>query len=176
MTHSTRVQMKIGDAEFIAEGSEESVNRQYQLFLNALAARGAAPAAAPMSDDPPPPPPPPPGNGANGATVPATILHHAFITNANGISLRALPTTDDSVTDTILMLLYGYRVLNERLDVSAGDLTEAVRASGIQTTRIDRIIGRSTLIRRAGSKRGTRYSLNNLGITRAQTLLREMYA
>lgn len=171
MSQPTKVQMKIGDAEFNAEGSEELVNRQFQMFLDALASRGQQP----TKDLPPPPPPPPGGGSGNGDQLPPEVIHQAFIVNGQDISLRALPGGDDPITDALIMLLYGYRHLNERLDVSAGELTEAVRASGIPTTRIDRIIGRSAHMRRAGSKRGTRYSLNNQGVARAELVLREMY-
>lgn len=76
----------------------------------------------------------------------------------------------------MLIIMYGYRILGEQQDITAVTLAESMRQSGLQIDRLDRIVMvYREFIRRGGAKRGTRYSLNNLGVTRAETILRDMY-
>ncbi|MCE9594991.1 MAG: hypothetical protein K8S98_12450 [Planctomycetes bacterium] len=184
---ASRLSVKIGNAEFSAEGPESAVNSQYERWLAAVAAQMAAAAVAP------PPPPAAPvvapqnqaqnpakgadpaaagGNGAQGAAN--ELLARIFRAHEDGsVSLLARPA---SVGESILLAIYGYTKLRGQGTVTTVTLMKGLRATGVAVMRIDRELGalEGPEITRAGFKRGTRYGLTNQGIKHAEELMQAL--
>ena len=159
-----KLHVKIGDAVFEAEGPKDTVEAQFQLFLEL--ARNAPP--------PPPSPIEPPAPQTR-ETLTDEESRQLFDDEGELISLHVLPPTENRQRDTLLLLLWGYRVLKRQVAVTAGELIHAARQSGLKLDRIDRILNASTeYVRSGGAKKGKRYSLNNQGINHAAQLARSM--
>lgn len=162
-------------AEFSAEGPEAIVKEAFEAFL---AARKESP---PKREEPSPAKPDEQNASASRAPVadavaaPAVspeLINRVFLTQGENISLRALPNGTNREADTLLLLLYGFRVLKGQMDVTSSRLAICARQSGIQMDRVDRIIGvHEQYVTKAGMRKGTKYGLNNPGIKQAEGLL-----
>jgi hypothetical protein len=164
-----KLHVKIGTSEFNAEGTEAAVQAQYASFLEAIRTQPAGAQVKPPGKEEEEVPPPPEIN--------PDLLARAYVNDGKGaISLRVLPKTEDVEGDAILLLIYGFRVLANMESVLAGPLTDAARTSGLNLARVDRSVGTNNqYIQKGGSKRGSRYALNNPGIQRAQSLLKGLF-
>ena len=166
-----KLHVKIGQAEFNAEGSEETVRQDYDKFLSALSATHTSARSQEQSsrDNGP--------DGSEASGIDNFSLHRAFRKDRRGIvSLRVRPNTPNRIADSLLMILYGFRILRGQDDVPVIQLMEAAKQSGAQVERIDRAIApHKDLVTRGGAKRGGRYGLNNPGVARAEELLRQMF-
>jgi hypothetical protein len=172
-----KVRIKIGDAEFEAEGSEESVKQQYADFLGALENRRAAP--------------PPPVNpaaqkqqaatGENASTtvssLDADLLNKVFKLDGDLVSLHFLPRGDNVRADALMLLLYGYATLKNQAMVLGTQLVRAANQSGLGLDRVDRSLESyesQNMVLRGGVRKGTKYGLNNPGKIRAEELLKAL--
>lgn len=172
MGSAYKLHVKIGQSEFTAEGTEESVKQDYERFLAALSIVPSP--ARPLTENLQIQP------GRSEITTPdlePTVLQRAFTEDQQGIvSLRVRPSTPNRVADALLLILYGFRFLRSQHDVPVIQLMEAARQSGVGIDRIDRAIApHRELITYGGTRRGGRYGLNNPGVIMAETLLREMF-
>lgn len=164
-----RLKIKIGGSEFEAEGSESSVQAQYQAFLAALASSPAPAhesqvASPPDERKPPADQPTPPG-----------LMERTFLRDGDGLSLNMLPSTERRNADTILLLMWGYSVVLGRPTVTGVELMEAAKQSGLRIDRIDRVVApNAAYYNRGGSGKGTKYTINNQGKARCRELLAEM--
>jgi hypothetical protein len=169
MTGPHKVRIKIGDAEFEAEGSEESVKQQYADFLAALAVAG--PQKAPKADGAK-------GNNQQDAAEPdKSALTRLFQVDGDLVSLKFLPKTETATPDALMLLLLGYALLKNQEMVLGTQLTRAARQSGLaKIERVDRAFGKygDDFLQRGGAKKGTRYGLNNQGTNKAKELLAMM--
>lgn len=179
--------MKIGAAEFEAEGSPDSVKEQLMLFVElvgkhldakafpVIPAAAAVPngskavPAAPtgltvvLSDDPQP--------------ITDEVLARVFRRDEDAVSLLALPKTEQPEGDALLVLLYAFQRLLSKPNVTAVTLMQAARQSGVTAGRADVALkSKSDLVMAAGVRRGRRYSLNNRGYVHAEGLIRKMIA
>jgi len=177
MSDTHKLRIRIGDAEFEAEGSESSVKAQYDAFLQALAAQGAAEARAPAA----------PGSAPkdhieqNGepdesAGVDEALIEKAYLLGKDGlVSLKYLPKSDQREADALLLILFGYTTLKQADAVLGTQLTRAARQSGISIDRVDRALAKhDTLLLKGGARKGVKYSLNNQGRVKAQEMLKQM--
>ncbi len=168
-----RIKARLGDYEFDAEGDRELVSKQYDQFISTISAIFQAPKPAVQST----------AHSSNGYIQAAKppdnpiedgILKRVFRQD-DGLSLLAMPRTDNAEADALLVILYGFLKLENERAVTGLSLMKAAKQSGINVDRIDRTIdARGGLIQAAGNKRGRRYSLNNRGIAEAERLVREM--
>jgi len=164
------LKVKVGDAEFEASGAREAVQDQYALWLELVrGTRDEKPAVVKKDQAV--------AGGDEVEEISQSVLNRVFVTGPDDmISLRALPRGENAESDALLMLLYGYLVLRNAHDVSALNLIQAARQSGLQINRLDRTISTSAQhVQRGGARRGTRYSLNNAGIAHARRLVQELY-
>lgn len=168
-----RLKIKIGDAEFEAEGPTDLVRGQYEQFLEVVRLTAAS---APQR------------SVENKASVDAAnrgekerqsgdvsdeVLARTFQRSGDAVSLLSLPRTEEASADALVALLYGFHRLLSRQNVTGSALMSAARQSGLNLTRIDREIdARTDLLMVAGTKRGRRYGLNNRGIRYAEDLVR----
>lgn len=187
-----KVHIKLGQAEFSAEGPEGTVKQQLADFLE-LAPRyaeqrnGAAghlnghangkatgkageviPPADDLSDDP---------NGE--VMLSPTLAKRLFAENKDGmISLRVLPNgnSEDKVGDALFLLLFGHLALKSQSEVKASILLAAAKQSGVNLLRVDHSLDRyDHLVTRGGIRRGSRYALTNPGIEYARSVAEKMF-
>lgn len=175
MVEQYKLQVKLGAAEFTAEGPEKSVKEQFALFLELVRASPPAVSIAPSSAN---------GSHPVGQTPTTMPFPEAGMANLNrvfardesgGVSLRILPRTERRESDALMLLLYGFRKLGNQEDVGSGALMAAVRQSGLQLERVDHAIFiYRSLITEGGYRRGKRYGLNNQGVNHAEQLIAGM--
>lgn len=178
MTDPHRIKIKINGAEFEAEGSSEDVKAQYQAFIDLMKMQ---PAAAPE-------PKKNPGDEVplkeTGAGIPGgdsglsdELLARVFQVSKDGVvSLRVLPKSAQRDADALLLLVYGYKRLKNADNIFGTQLMKAAKFSGIQVDRIDRSFGSNgQYLIRGGRKRSANYTLNNLGISAAEDMVKMIF-
>ncbi|HYI47113.1 MAG TPA: hypothetical protein VEX35_01495 [Allosphingosinicella sp.] len=179
MSDPHKVTIKIGDAEFSAEGDKETVAKQFEAFLAALAIapRASAPAkpAEDLATDA--------GNNGSETTdaidndADSAMLKKAFQVAKQVVSLKYLPRTSQKEADALLLLLYGYAALKGEEQVLGTQLINAARISGVNLDRIDRTIAKhDSLLLRGGARKGMKYGLNNQGKLKAKEMLTALFA
>jgi hypothetical protein len=155
-----RIKIKLGDAEFEAEGAEDKVQAQYDQFLAALERAGTKLPQKPAAP------------GLSGPQQPPDDAHLARLfelRNDGAISLRVRPEGLDAA-DIVAILLYGYLKLKNEESVLATQLLKSSRVSGLGLDRIDRAAESymPRYIMRGGQRKGTSYTLTTQGITKAE--------
>jgi hypothetical protein len=192
-----KVFARFGNAVFKAEGPQEAVKDQFDLFMGVLGSKLEAvqsngsnghqkkKPAERIVDDPDLPEghheqfdedEASPQNGEAG-TIPKELIERAYRIDGNALSLRVLPQTKDRDADALLLLVYGYHALREQKEVGATQLTASARQSGVMLSRIDRTLAKmKSFVMRGGHGKGTRYQIANPGIVKAEKMLREMFA
>ena len=168
MSTPCKLHIKIGSAEFLAEGPEATVSEQYRQFLTLVATTGhGGEQARPANNK----------QGSEGDSWPTRQhkdLGRVFDENADGIIyLRQSLPPDSNPADAIIQILYGFLVLKDKSEVPAGVLMASVSHSGItMNNRLDRLLTQhADFISQVGSKRGSRYRLTNPGIAYAKDSL-----
>jgi|GEM_PF-3709930 hypothetical protein len=197
---SQKLKIKIGNAEFEAEGPTELLKDQFERFMTVVERIGDRPAVATGQGALSAPSPvvsgtgtvtpgpaslavsgttpasnPGSGNGADGSSAPIgeDLLIRMFRRDADAISLLALPNGDDGGADALVLLLYGYQRLMSRSAVNGYTLIRAAKQSGVNIPRVDTVMAkRKDYVLAAGAKRGRVYSLNNRGVAYAEGVLR----
>lgn len=173
---TNRIKIKIGDAEFEAEGPTETVQAQFDSFMKVVAERATtAPVAqAPVSNQST-------TLAANAATAAATttgeptpdVLSRVF-RDTDALSLAALPHSGENPNaDAMLALLYGYLRLRNENAVTGTSLMKSAKISGIPIDRVDRLMEahQPDYVLVAGVKKARRYQLNNRGIAQAAKII-----
>jgi len=172
MTNSPhKVRIKLGDAEFEAEGTEESVKQQYADFLAALAARPSPTSQQQHA------PKPADGKPLPAGSLDAALMDRVFNLDGDLVSLQFLPKTETATADALMLLLYAYSTLKNQDMVLGTQLTRAARQSGLGIERVDRSFGKyetESLLLKGGAKKGTKYGLNNQGKVKAQEILNKL--
>lgn len=171
-----KLKIKIGDHEFEAEGTPEDVREQFAMFKemvsdsskSAPAPSEAPPAADPITFKPIIPP-------AGAAAVDAGL---AQIMNVEGriVSLTAAPDTHD---DSVLLIIYGQKVLRANDAATGSEILDGLEASGPAPNRIDRIIEKAIDagdVMAHGSGRAKRYRLTNAGVAKARNIAAALLA
>ncbi len=167
----SKIKVKLGENELELEGPVALINEQYKAFLDAIKASASqrAEVVIPSSGESTAIPQQPP------ETVPIReTLKRIYAERDAVISLLALPKTETSEADALLLLLYGYEVLRPSdYPVTGVRLMQAAKQSGLHAVdRIDRtIMTHSKYILAAGTRRGRKYQLNNQGISKAQEII-----
>jgi hypothetical protein len=164
MENPYKLHIKLGDAEFSAEGPESTVKEAYSQFLEAVKTVGAKPASKAAKNA---------GEGSlgSGLGLPESVLEHAFQRDGEYVTLRHLPPAEspNRTADSVILLLYGYKVLAQVEDVPVIKLNESLRKSGVSVERLDRYMGtHGHLYRKGGTRSGGRYTLNNQGLAQAE--------
>lgn len=157
-----RIKMKLGDAEFEAEGTEESVKAQYESFLAALERRAAelppALSAVPRSFD-------------------DSLMNRIFELRPDDlVTLKTLPKGKAKEADSLLLILYGYRKLRNEERVLATHLLRASAHSGVRIYRPAHALAQhEDYLIRSGQKKGSTYALNNRGVAKAEEIAAKIF-
>ena len=193
-----KLRVRVGNAEFEAEGPQDVVKDQFDMFMGCLASVPQAtgglnatplesirqralyrhvqnpvvdPSADAANDDNREEQDTPPAGNADGT------LSRLYVADpkSRSVSLKFLPNSKSAEVDSLLLLLYGFKSLTGDEHVSANELMTAARKSGLSLVRLDRILGSlNGFVQKGGKKRGTKYFLTNPGIAKAEALLREI--
>jgi len=169
-----RIKVKIGNAEFEAEGKPELVKKQYDEFMAAVASLPKAP----ITETPAEPKADPENNsggaGTGNSKLPKPVIDRVFRQD-DPLSLMDTPKTDNAEADALLVLVYGHTELRGKPDVTGDALVKSASKTGLNVDRISRTLdARRDFVRSSGVKKGTRYSLNNRGIAEAERLIKTM--
>ena len=170
-----KIRVKVGEHEFEAEGPRESVELQLQMFKELV---GATPSktADKGTDRKPPLSTKEPLDGTGEEIPPDKSTYSAlFSLEGDKLSLNYLPEGENREANALLLLLFGCRVTLGQETVLGGRLMQGLQQSGLTLDRIDRVLGPyiPSLVITTGIKRGTKYRLTNVGVTRAKTLAEE---
>lgn len=174
-----RLKVRLGAHEFEAEGPETAVKEQFSLFLEAVnsapepkAANGTTKQIADEVVD----------SGRDRADNGSAseidgLWNRAYKIDGDQISLNVLPQTKAQSADSLMLIVYGFQKLLRQESVKATDVTESAKQSGLRIDRLDRSLPNeySQFIIKGGSGKGTRYRLNNRGLTYAQEMLEGMF-
>jgi hypothetical protein len=170
---NSKIRIKLGDAEFEAEGTEESVNAQYEQFIAALDRRNIVPTPAAAIA---------PKFAENGTQATATPFDDSLVPRIfelrqdDVVTLKVLPKGPDKEADSILLLLYGYRKMKNEESVLATKLLLASKYSGVSIYRPAHALAQyESLIIRGGQKKGTTYTLNNQGVRKAEEIAAQIF-
>ncbi len=170
-----KLHIKLGEAEFNAEGPYEIVQKDFEKFLEATE---KAPASSLKTKDqqhdnhhd---------GGHKTGSLDPA-ILNRAYAIDGKRkfVSLHVLPADGpNKASDAALLVLYGHQNLLQMVTVPVTRLKKGLHQSGIQVDRIDRIMApHSHIAQKGGIGVGGKYSLNNQGLLQAEGMLRKMFS
>ena|SRR6266446_1783473 len=166
-----KLRVKIGAAEFDAEGPEEAVKAQFEQFKTLL---DSVPPTGPQVQ------PAPTGNGSGQSTAEQTAdvpqgFERLFAVDAkngkNTVTLRLLPQGEDRDWVALLLLLWGFKRKFGEDRVPVTTLKEVLERSGVTVGRVDRVADkpqRGGLVLKGGRAKGGTYALTNTGQARAE--------
>jgi hypothetical protein len=172
MVNTHRIKIKLGNAEFEAEGAEESVQSQYERFLQAVERTSPKQPAAQT-----------PQNGTQEQVQPPTglfddaLLSRIFDVRQDGVvALKVLPKGQDKEADSLLLILFGYWRLKNEERIGATQLIRAAQYSGIPVNSPAQALAiHDRYFIRGGQRKGTTYCLNNQGITLAEGIASKIF-
>ena len=163
MTTPHKLNTKIGEHEFNAEGREEVVLKLYEMWLEAIAGQRGPGKPAPGKDEQPP-------DKAGSPNLSAIFRKD----DDSIVSLLVLPP---DTADAVLLLMYGFQVVGEEDPVTVTRLMKGVKQSGIKTDRVDRALSaHADKYQKGGVRRAGKYRLNNVGVSYAMGVLKQMEA
>lgn len=161
-----RLKIKIGEHEFEASGSVETVQSQFETFAELI--KTMASISKEKEDEEKPP-----SNDPNSNQL---TLDKIMRTDGRVVSL----TIQAAVREAILLIMLGQREFRSN-ELSAGtEIMDGLRQSGHGAVgRIDGTLNRLSaegLVITTGEHRGRRYRLTNTGIAAARQIAEEMIA
>jgi hypothetical protein len=165
---TAKVRVKIGEHEFEAEGTPESVQAQFEAFQSILSSLGSKVASmAPATSTPTP------VEKGNPAHVP---LERIMRVQGRVVSLTVMPA---SVGDAALLILLGNKDLRNNETATGQEIGDGLAQSGRPVPRVDRVMEKmieEAHVLKSGFKRATRYRLSNSGLSKALAVARELIA
>jgi|ERR1700688_1547806 len=164
-----KIKIKLGNAEFEAEGAPETVQAQYDQFLAALERGGSKADSLPADKDKP---------KNTSVEIDAALLERLFRVRQDGIvTLLKLPKGDNGAADAYLLILYGYRRLKQEEDVAATHLRQAAVHSGFgDHWPAPELATHEQYVTSGGVKKGKTYGLNNRGLAKAEEIAAQLFA
>jgi hypothetical protein len=171
MPNTHRIKIKLGDAEFEAEGPSETVQSQYEQFLKAAALMGQKAATATAKSKTIEEEKPPAGDIDEG------VVGRIFEVRTDGnVALKVLPKGEEREGDAFLLILYGFRRLRGQEAILGTQLLRSGQLSGIGTIRPSRALASyDRYVIRGGNRKGSTYSLNNQGVTKAEEIAARIF-
>ena len=166
---TTRIKVKIENNELDAEGPVETVQAQFEAFrelVSMIAGKMNPPAPTPQpqvtvsKDDTP--------------EFPHISIEKIMHLSGRVVSLTALPK---SATDAALLIMLGQKDLRDNVSVTGQEIGDGLAQSGREVPRVDRIMDQALkdqYVLKSGVKRGTRYRLTNLGLSKALSIAKEL--
>ena len=179
-----KVHVKLGPAEFEAEGPEETVKEQLNHFYiaatqpfiqhpqNAASGNnGGSTVAVPPADT---------ATSAGPATdVDPKIIDRLFREEDGVVVLRAKPKGEDPNGEALLLILWGYFVCKNQIEITGSELVNSCKKSGIKLERVDETLDKRSIrgfVTTGGAGRRKSYSLTNGGMEHAASQARTIFA
>jgi len=177
-TSPCKLQIKLGEAEFNAEGPQDVIQSAFEKFLAAIEKTPRAQTKAPLADL---------GlkngestKGQEDSEIDSTILERMYdMDSKKGIvSLRVLPQdSSNRPADAAILTLYGAKAVLHTPELPVTRLKAGLKKSGIQVDRVDRLmVPCAPYIIKGGVGVAGKYSLNNQGVIQAETLIRKIFS
>ena len=165
-----KLRLKIGADEFEAEGSQEYVQKEREVFLESIAANELDEVPNPEEPGSPPGTPVPAAPG----DLPISVTHMGKLARQDRsdkdlIVLTALPQENETQKqDALVLLLLAHRVIRNVENVKTTDILNGMKQSGITVDRLDGVVDKiPNLVLRTGVKKGTKYRLSSPGVQKA---------
>jgi hypothetical protein len=166
MMEISKIRVKVGEHEFEAEGTTESVQAQFLAFQSLISGIANRPTQGEPADI------------AQVVAVKSDPSHVplARIMRVQGrvVSLTALPT---AIEDAALLIMLGNRELRDNEAATGQEIGDGLAQSGRPVVRVDRIVGKlieDAFVLKSGIKRSSRYRLSNSGHQKALSVAREL--
>lgn len=176
-TGLTRLQFKIGDLEFKAEGTPTTVTQQFEQFQELVRSWKH------LSQDIPSTKlrlhQGPPISSSSRPEVSLPVLEHILEVDPNSSLLlcRIPPAGKEPEAKLVLLILLGYRELRAVEEVPVLWLKKALERSFRPVLRLDRVLrqyARERFVIKIGRGKGGKYRLTPLGINKATVIAAEL--
>ena len=165
---NAKIRIKLGDFEFEAEGSAESVQAQLETFKSLLSNTSAIPRLTEKPEQLALP--------ASAGDPPHTSLERIMRVQGRIVSLTAIPSQE---SDAALLVMLGNRDMRNNESVTGMEIGDALAQSGRPVTRVDRVMEKligEAFVLKSGFRRAVRYRLSNTGHQKALHIARELMA
>ena len=152
-------------AEFEAEGTAEFILAEKNSFLAGLAPGSAQPGFRPAT------------GGAADAEDRLTGFWDKTITDKGGLLRLRFKSPEIGAAEAVLILMAANRALSRKEDLSAITLSKALKSSGYEPDRLDRLLSKEIREGRAtasGTKRNRTYRITQKGLERAYTAMKKV--
>jgi len=167
-----RMRLKIGGHEFEAEGPVAVVQEQVKRFMDLI---GSLPTDVVMNPYYEKSPTSPAGKLATPETD--STLDRIMRVDERTVSLTARPR---NVDDTVLLLLYGQKILRQNDAVTGAEVMAGITATGgFAVSRVDRLLeklARDGDVIVVGEHRSKTYRLTNAGLAKARQVATDLLA
>lgn len=147
-------------AEFEAEGTAEFISAEKTSFLAGLI--HGVPASAPRQ--------------AEGADAEAAFWNKIVSNNGDLIKLR-LKSPEINAVEAVIILLAANRAITRKEELSAITLSKALKTSGYEPDRLDRLLSktiREGRVTASGTKRNRTYRITQKGLEKAYTAIKKI--
>ncbi len=164
-----KLHLKIGVHEFSAEGPVEVVKQDFELWKSLIQDAPTQTAAQASNEQDGKP-------TANTSPLTKEEIDKVYLLDERRdmLSLRILPRSDDRYADSLLLVMFGYKVTKGTDEVMVTQLKSSMRQSGCMVERIDQVAAkyvRQGFLNKGGMGKGGRYSLTNSGAEKAAAIL-----
>jgi len=166
---TSKIRIKIGEHEFEAEGTTESVQSQLEIFKAMMAALGDLPSRSlahePKQDV---------ENSVDRGDPTHVPLEKILHVSGRVVSLTAIPSSTEMAA---LLILLGHKNLRNNDSVTGQEIGDGLAQSGRPVARTDRVMEKAiseAYVMKSGFKRSTRYRLTNSGNQKALAVAREL--
>lgn len=185
-----KLRLKIGVNEFEAEGSEEYIQSERQIFLESITVEERKDGEADQEEELGQTPPAS-GNGGQGASgesgapapsLPLPLTDMAKLATQDKrdkdlITLTALPQdAETQKQDALLLLLLAHKVIRGEDNVKSTDALNGMKQSGIPVDLSAVADKMPTLVLKTGVRKGTKYRLSTPGVQRAVEVAKTLLA
>ena len=172
-----KLRIRIGAAELEAEGPQDWVEKQRDMFLTRLEGDSADENANEHGSR---------SEGSNSERTERAVIRPVSETDINRIAsqsgdvitLTAVPGGETADEDSFMLLLLAHKVMRGVDSVLAGDLLAGMKQSGRAVDRLDGVFAKidSTHVIRTGVRKGTKYRLTSPGGAKAKGLAHQLLA
>jgi hypothetical protein len=182
-----KLRLKLGSDEFEAEGSQEYVEKQRDIFLERHGQHedkrkeeqhhDSKSGAKPPAEKTPAPGAPPKPPAPQDLPVSAEAMGKIVGVKDDVVTLTLMPGGDNAEADSLLLILLGHKILRNEDLIQAEDLLKGMTQSGFPNVdRLDRVTKNidSSHVSSVGNRRGKKYRLLNPGIAKAKELAEKL--
>lgn len=166
---TTRIKAKFGDFEFDADGPVPTVEAQFNAFMKLVSSMPTKNLGADLAHDKYVI-----ENKNDPDALPHIPIEKVLHVSGRVVSLTAIPK---SATDAALLIMLGQKDLRNNGSVTGQEIGDGLAQSGRDVPRVDRVMEQALedqYVLKTGVKRGTRYRLTNLGLTKALSIAKEL--